>query len=84
MIMNRTRQLIIWTKQKEIEALKQSHADSPLVGYHDYWQGKAAAFAEVWQYLVFDGREPHPKKYNEQNEYWSDVVNAMAELDAQN
>jgi len=81
--MDRSGHLIIWTKRKELEALEQSHMGSPIDGYYDYWQGKAAAFADMWQYLVFDGREPHPKKYNEQNEYWCDVIKAIAELDAQ-
>ena len=77
------RELVIWTKQKEIEALEISHRDSPLDGYYEYWQAKAAGFADVWQYIVFDGKDPHPERYNQENDYWSRVVEGLALVDVE-
>ena len=74
-------ELIIWTKQKEIEALERSNEDNWIEGYRDYWGGKAAGFADVWQYLVFDGKDPHPEAYNHENDYWSEVVAGLTEND---
>ena len=73
--------LIIWTKRNEIESLKTSHLESPLEGHNDYWQGKAQAFSQVWEYLVFNGKEPHPERYNQENNYWSRVVEGLASVD---
>lgn len=69
-------EVIIWLKQREISALEQSHRheNSHGDGYFNYWQGKAAGFADAWQFLVFDGDAPTPDEYNAQNEYWSEVA----------
>ena len=64
-------ELIIWTKQKEIEMLGKTSKE------YAYFSGKAQAFSEVWEYLVFDGKEPHPKQYNQENDYWSKVANGI-------
>jgi len=74
-------ELIIWTKRKEIEALAEAKVPSPIDGYLDYWSGKAAGFADAWQFLVFDGKEPHPLRYNQENDYWSRVVEGLASVD---
>ena len=73
--------LIIWTKQKEIEALNRSNEHSRITGHYQYWHGKAEGLASVWEYLVFGGKTPHPERYNQENDYWSKVAQELASRD---
>jgi hypothetical protein len=66
--------LALWCKAKEIEALAKSHSNEDNVDYYHYWSGKAEGFANVWEYIVFDGRGPHPLEYNKANDEWSKKV----------
>lgn len=71
--MNPNDNLVLWLKQKEIEMLREAGFDDKR---SDYFGGKAQAFSEVWELLVFRGREPHPTEYNRENEKWSELVGA--------
>ena len=67
--------LAIWFKKMEIDALRTSHDESPIGGFYDYWQGKAGAFSQGWERIVFDGRTVHPLHYNKANDRYSNIVN---------
>jgi len=69
-------EIIIFCKKMEIKALETAKGweDNPNA-YH-LWSGKAQAFSQVWEFLVFDGKsvpsgEISPQEYNKMNEYWS-------------
>ena len=73
--------LALLAKQKEIEALQKANSEDK--ERHNYFSGKAQAFSEIWEYIVFDGRsvpagQVHPQEYNRQNEIWS--AKAITEL----
>lgn len=78
--------LALLCKRKEIEALGHAR-EGDIPGGYDYFSGKAQAFSEVWEYLVFDGRSVgkksvDPEKYNEMNDLWSEkVAKADMEID---
>lgn len=72
--------IALFCKEKEIEALEktnQSFIEEDF--FFIYWDAKAQAFNQVWEYIVFDGKsvptgEITPQEYNKQNEIWSKRV----------
>ena len=63
-------ELAKWCKERELESLEKSAGATS-----DYFVGKATAFAEVWEHIVFDGITPSPSEYNLANAAWTDMVN---------
>ena len=64
--------LALWCKEQEIEALATAREGRD-VHYKSYWSGKASAFADVWERIVFSGnRAPTPQQYNTANLEWSE------------
>lgn len=63
--------LTLWVKRCEIKALRRSHAIPANIESNDrsYFQGKAAAFAEIWAMLVFNG-EYTAEEYTKANVEW--------------
>lgn len=71
--------LIIWLKQKEIEALgRKKQLLERGDDYFKYFDGKAQAYSEVWERLLAAGGRLHPSTYNELNEHYSELANTAA------
>ncbi len=58
---------VLELKRREIKALKMAKGCSP----NAYFSGKAAAFSEAWELLLFNGRQPSVESFNKANEFWS-------------
>jgi hypothetical protein len=74
--------LIIYCKKMEIESLEKAEENKGDSSYYQYWSGKAQAFSQVWENLVFMGEtvasgEIDPDNYNEANDFWSKKVNEL-------
>ena len=61
-------------KAREIAALGRAKNEKPNSLESYYFNGKAAAFAEVWELLVFGGSTPTPDMYNKMNEEHSNFI----------
>ena len=68
--------LAFWCKTKEIAAIDSARMN---VDNANYWGGKAQAFSEVWERIVFSGEAPTPQAYNRENDEWSALVNDARE-----
>lgn len=66
------KQIALWCKKKKIEALKRAKQGKG--EYYIYWDAKAQAFSQVWEFIVF------PEEYNSANELWSQKVNSKTDL----
>lgn len=71
---NGLEELALVCKKKEIEALKESRAQ----GGESYLEGKAAAYADIWELAAF-GEQLGPIDYNIQNGIWSAKINERME-----
>ena len=76
---DKLREIALYAKKKEIEALERSRQfkDDPQ-GYGTF-QGKASAYSDIWEQIVFSGNSVcggtiHPEQYNRENEKWSKLV----------
>jgi hypothetical protein len=63
-------ELALWCKKKEIEALKEKSKTKERVEVW-YWDGKSIAFSQVWEYIIFEGKEVTTEEFNRANEEWS-------------
>lgn len=72
--MTEIRDIAMFCKKKEIEALERAKGYTGTEGYV-YWDAKAQAFSQIWEYIVFEGKSVgngiFPQEYNKQNEIWS-------------
>lgn len=76
-----THDLALFAKRMEIEALEKAKTPGGSSCSYDYLSGKAQAFSEIWERLIFNGKTVsegtvHPEEYNKQNGYWSKMVAA--------
>jgi len=71
------RLIALWAKQKEIRALQKAREKSG--EHYVYWDAKACAFSQVWEFIVFDGKKVgsgiSPEEYNKANLEWSKLAN---------
>ena len=69
-----TDDIALFCKRKEIEALEKADQFIGTDGF-TYWDAKAQAFSQVWEYIVFKGKKVGkgitPQEYNLENERWS-------------
>jgi len=70
-------EIALLCKKKEIEALEKAKNFTD-TGYV-YWDAKAQAFSQIWEFIVFNGKSVgngvSPEEYNIVNEEWSEFVN---------
>lgn len=73
------KELALWAKKKEIYALERSQILKADPQGYGTFQGKAQAYSEIWEKIVFDGRSVpdgslSPMEYNKENEHWSEMA----------
>lgn len=64
-------------KMEELGAIEEARKAAEIPTTHQYFAGKAAAYADVWELLVFNGGRASPKEYNRANENWSRRVEEL-------
>lgn len=82
------KELALWAKTKEIEALEKSKQFKNDPQGYGTFQGRASAYSDIWERIVFNGRSVpngtiHPEMYNRKNDKWSRLVAAQRELMAE-
>jgi hypothetical protein len=64
----------LWAKKKELEMLKEK-SSRVKIEERWYFDGKAIAFSEIWEKIVFGGYKPSVEQFNQANEEWSILAN---------
>jgi len=64
-------ELALWCKKKELETLKEKSKTKERVEAW-YWDGKATAFSQMWEIIIFKGKKVSPEEFNRANEEWSE------------
>lgn len=75
--------IALWCKEQEIKALQTAKQGTD--EHYIYWEAKAQAFSQVWEFIVFKGSSVsagiHPLKYNQENERYSKMLEEKNERD---